>query len=102
MMIPPILFLLRPGFEDPAYGEGQFFCADCLMMEGWLAVNPEAAAQLDVRRVAFPRPRTAIIELIGEEQQACPVLIISPEEVSVGADRIVGALAEKFGTPRLH
>lgn len=101
-MTPPILFLLPPGFEDPAYGEGQFFCPDCLMMEGWLAVNPEAAAQLDVRRVEFPRPRTAIIELIGEERQACPVLIISPEEVYVGADRIVGALAEILGTPRLH
>ena len=32
--------------------------------------------QLDVRRIAFPRPRSEVIELVGEGHQGLPKLVM--------------------------
>lgn len=69
-----ILFLLLPGFTDNA--GGPFFCPECAMVEGFLRYAPEVESQLVVHRIAFPRPRGAVIEQLGEPHQGCPVLIL--------------------------
>lgn len=70
-----ILFLLESGFLD---GTGApYFCPDCVMLEGLLALYPALNASLDVRRVVFPRPRAEIVALLGVEHQSCPVLIVA-------------------------
>jgi len=69
-----ILFLLKEKFED---GPGQpYYCPQCAEINGVLAYFPELRHRLDVRYVDFPRPRQAIIELIGEASQGCPVLVL--------------------------
>ncbi|WP_202214271.1 DUF3088 family protein [Methylacidimicrobium sp. AP8] len=71
------LFLLAPGFQD---GEGApYYCPYCAIFEGLLALYPQLGQELDVRRVAFPRPRREIVELLGAEHQSCPVLILGRE-----------------------
>jgi hypothetical protein len=74
------LFLLTPGFTDSARdGEGKkYYCPDCAFLEGVLACCPELRTQLDVRYVAYPRPRREIVELVGEAHQGCPNLLLDP------------------------
>ncbi len=66
------LFLLRPGFEDPDYPGAVFYCWHCALIEGVLASFPMLAASIDVERVAWPRPRMAVVELLGIENQSLP------------------------------
>ena len=69
-----ILFLLNPGFQDG--DEGPFFCPHSAAMEGLLKYVPKIETKVDVRRVEFQRPRHEIIDLLGEENQNTPVLIL--------------------------
>jgi len=70
------LFIIKAPFEDQAL-DGTWFCTACATMEGALLANPHWAIRIDVKRSAFPRPRTEIINLIGEENQGMPVLVLA-------------------------
>ena len=69
------LFILRAPFEDREL-EGAWFCTSCATMEGALLANPHWANRIDVKRSEHPRPRREIINLIGEENQSMPVLVL--------------------------
>ncbi|MER9934206.1 DUF3088 domain-containing protein [Mesorhizobium sp. M0088] len=109
------LFLLKPDFEDAAYPEQRFFCRHCALVEGVLASFPKLLDRIEVNRVGFPRPRQAVIDLIGAENQALPVLVLAGgqqiEQASKvangrkfvsGADAIIATLAELYGIPVPH
>ena len=74
-----ILFLLKPGFSDPALPGQDFYCWHCALMEGVLASFPDLGAGLEVRRIAFPRPRVEVIALIGDANQSLPVLVLAED-----------------------
>ncbi|RMF94933.1 MAG: DUF3088 domain-containing protein [Candidatus Schekmanbacteria bacterium] len=80
-MARPILFLLKPGFFDGS--EGPFFCPDCAMVEGFLAYMPQIGDEVEIRRIDFKKPRKEIVELLGEENQGCPVLILTNDADNV-------------------
>ncbi|WP_374631013.1 DUF3088 domain-containing protein [Ferrovibrio sp.] len=114
-MTKDILFLLRPGFEDPAYPAQVFYCWHCALMEGVLASFPALAARLDVRRIAWPRPRQPVIDLVGEANQSLPLLVLGHGASSVHQtgiyqgrafvaekDKILAALSERHGFPDPH
>lgn len=69
-----ILFILKPGFYDGE--DGPYFCPHSAALEGFIKYVPEIEEKVDVRRVEFPRPRKDIVELIGEENQGSPVLVL--------------------------
>lgn len=71
-----ILFLLEPGFEENAT---HWFCPYSAQVVGFLEYFPAARATLDVREVGFAKPRRPIVELIGEELQSCPVLVLATD-----------------------
>ena len=109
------LYLLQPGFEDPAYPGQIFYCWHCALMEGVLASFPELASRLVVERIAWPRPRRPVVELLGEENQSLPLLVLANGETSphqTGAyegrafisnkDKILAALSERHGFPDPH
>lgn len=109
------LFLLRPGFEDPAYPGQQFYCWHCALMEGVLASFPELASRLDVERIEWPRPRLPVITLVGEGNQSLPLLVLADEATSPhqtgtyqgrnfisDKDKILAALSERHGFPAPH
>ena len=114
-MSKPILFTLKPNLVE---GGRTFFCPDCAMVAGVLSYHPEVAAQLDVRSVDFARPRPAVIELLGAENQGCPVLILPADAVAppvevhartangrmfiAGAREIATYLASTFGGTLPH
>jgi hypothetical protein len=72
------LFLLLPSFADPRAGPGLFHCPFSARIEGMLAFYPFLRSRMDVHYLDFPRPRTAIVDLIGPEQQSCPVIVLPP------------------------
>jgi len=82
------LIILKPDFLDPAYPGTRFYCWHCALMEGVLASFPELHDRIDVQRIAWPRPRQAVIDLIGSANQSLPVLILAddaPDELATGS-----------------
>ncbi|HEV2502115.1 MAG TPA: DUF3088 domain-containing protein [Mesorhizobium sp.] len=111
----PQLFLLSPDFEDAAYPEQRFFCRHSALVEGVIASFPALEDLLEIRRVDFKRPRAAVVALVGEANQALPVLILPPGETSgqasgeaggrefvAGAEPIIAALVERGLVPPPH
>ncbi|MCX2723408.1 DUF3088 domain-containing protein [Roseibium salinum] len=96
------LCLLAPGFEDPAYPGKTFYCWHCALMEGVLASFPELAAKLDVRRIAWPKPRREVADLLGEENQSLPVLVLAEGGFIDDKDLILAALTERHGFAHPH
>lgn len=109
------LLLLRPDFEDPAYPGRRFYCWHCALIEGVLGSFPALAERLNVERVAWPKPRQAVIALVGEENQSLPLLVLaigatSPHQTGshrgrafiADKDAILAALSERHGFPDPH
>lgn len=109
------LFLLQPGFSDPAYPGDVFYCWHCALMEGLLTSFPELAARIDVHRIAWPRPRPELVSLLGPDNQSCPVLILAGETADHAdvkhngdvafiddKDAILRALSDRHGIPIPH
>ncbi len=97
-----VLFVLKPGFADPSFPGKTFFCWECAYIEGVLASFPAIAAQLEVRRIAWPRPREELVERVGEENQSCPVLVFPDGTFAAGAKAVVEALQRRHGLPDVH
>ncbi len=68
------LYLLKPDFMDQS--AGPYFCPGCAQMVGLLEFYPALKQHLQIRWLDFPRPRPELIELLGEEKQSCPVLVL--------------------------
>lgn len=111
------VFLLQPGFEDPARPGDRYFCPYSNQIEGLLASHPQLAAKVEVTRLPFPRPRQPVIALVGEENQSLPVLVLGdepgpiPQDAAVAPNgarfvsdtrRILELLAQRYGLPRPH
>jgi hypothetical protein len=109
------LFLLSPDFEDPAYPGQRFYCWHCALIEGVLASFPALAGSIDVVRIAWPRPRLAVIDVVGEENQSLPLMVLADGATSAhqtgshqgrafiaDKDGILATLAERHGFPIPH
>lgn len=101
------LFLLEHDFADPALGgERIFYCKDCMTIEGLLATFPERAANIDVVRVAWPRPRAAVVDAIGAANQNLPALVWAKDDGRAGfaneIEALLAALATRHGFPERH
>ena len=70
-MTKDTLFLLHD-YADPDHGGESFYCEACKTVEGVLAAYPELSEKLEIVRVPWPRPRKAVVEAIGEDNQNCP------------------------------
>lgn len=68
------LFLLKPDFDD---GGEKWFCPGCAQVEGMLSFFPQLREKLDIKYIDFPRPRPAVVELVGPDNQGCPVLVLA-------------------------
>jgi hypothetical protein len=96
------LFLLDHEFADPAFGGARvFYCKDCMTIEGLLAAFPDRAANLDVVRVPWPRPRAAVVEAIGEANQNLPALAFDGGFVNE-IEALLAALNARHGFPERH
>jgi len=71
-----ILFLLPADFDD---GGATWYCRECAEVRGLLAYYPRLETKLDVRVADYPRPRPAMVELLGEAHQNCPTLVVADD-----------------------
>jgi hypothetical protein len=78
------LYLIRPDFLDQ--GKGPYFCPGCAQMVGLLDYYPTLKQHLDVCLVDYQRPRPALVKLLGEENQSCPVLILGTKPQGLPTD----------------
>lgn len=76
------LFMLRPGFFSGS--EGPLYCSDAVAIEGMLSFFPQLRSAIEVEYIDAPRPRKAIVEVIGEENQSTPVLVLGDAQVVNG------------------
>lgn len=81
------LFLLKPDFQDPG-DETRYFCPSCAFLEGVLGFYPRLREALRVSYVDYPRPRPAIVALLGEANQGCPVLVLAREARTDGIEGV--------------
>jgi hypothetical protein len=95
------LFLLEHEFADPGLGGRDFYCKDCMTIEGLLAAFPERAAAIDVIRVPWPRPRAQVIEAIGEANQNLPALVWDGDFANE-IDALLAALHIRHDFPERH
>lgn len=51
-----------------------------MALEGLLACFPALRDEIDVVHVQFERPRTVVIDVIGEEHQGCPALVLAESD----------------------
>jgi hypothetical protein len=109
------LFLLQPDFHDPAYPGQRFYCWHCALMEGVLASFPQLTSLLDVERIAWPKPRQAVVDLVGGENQSLPLLVLADHVAAEfatrsfqgrrfveGKDAILAALSKRYAIPDPH
>jgi hypothetical protein len=71
------LFIMKPGFTNG--GLGPLYCGDSAPVEGMLSFFPQLREQVDVSYIEFPRPRAPLFELLGEDNQGIPVLILASD-----------------------
>ncbi|HVJ01263.1 MAG TPA: DUF3088 family protein [Sphingomonas sp.] len=95
------LFLLPSEFADPDLPGRSFYCQDCITIEGLLAAFPDRAANIEVIRIAYPRPRPQVIAAIGEANQNLPALVWDGGFAN-DMPSLLRALHERHGFPERH
>lgn len=89
-----ILFLLKESFPD---GPGMpYYCPHCAEVTGVLAYFPKLRHALDVRYVDFPKPRQEIVQMLGEANQSCPVLILADKPPLDAMEMVTGQVNGRF------
>ena len=68
------LLLLNPDWRDDE--GGPWFCPAGAFIEGVLAFYPALRDQLDIVYLDHARPRLPVIDLVGEDHQSCPILVL--------------------------
>ena len=91
-MTRDILFLLPSDFKDNGRRE---YCPECAEIWGVLAYYPEIKETLDIRYQPVARPRAEIVEMLGEDNQNCPTLVLA-SGVEAGAAEVKAANGHRF------
>jgi hypothetical protein len=60
------------------------------MVEGFLGYFPQVRETLDITYYPFPRPRAAIVALVGEANQSMPVLVLDGPSDHPDAQQVNG------------
>lgn len=69
-----ILFFLPPGFEDNGRRE---YCPECAELWGLLSWFPSVRESLTVKYIPIARPRQIMVDMLGEDHQNGPTLVLS-------------------------
>ena len=89
-----ILFLLKHDFKD---GAGPpYFCPHCAEISGVLGYFPQLKYHLDIHYVDFPRPRAALVELLGAANQNCPTLVLAEKPGLDALEMMSGEFNSRF------
>lgn len=97
------LFLLKADFKDLNRADNKnYYCPDCAIIEGLLSYYPRLRAELEVNYLDFARPRKPLVDLIGDANQSCPVLVLENGSFINDPDEIRRHLTESFRIGHSH
>lgn len=97
------LFLLKADFLDAIRADGKiYFCPECSPIEGLLSYYPRLRKELNVYYVDFNRPRKVLVDLIGEANQSCPVLVLEDGTFINEPHKIISHLTENHQIGHSH
>jgi len=97
------IFLIKADFQDVNRGEEKrYFCPDCNTIEGLLSYYPRLRNELEINYVDYARPRPQIVELLGEENQSCPVLVREDGTFINEPNEIIRHLVENYKIGKPH
>ena len=96
------LYILEREFLDPAFPSAVFYCKDCILIEGLLAMFPDCTSDLDVIRVPWPRPRPEVVAVIGVENQNLPAIVFAEGGFENEIGQVLSALHSRHGFPECH
>jgi hypothetical protein len=97
------LFLLKPDFQDVNRADGKsYFCPDCAILEGLLSFYPWLREKLEVHYLDFSRPRKVLVDLLGEANQSCPVLVLTDGSFINQPDDIIHYLVDNYQIGHPH
>jgi hypothetical protein len=74
------LFVLRPGFDDKGTS---YFCPYSAQVIGFLDYYPNVRDSLEVIEIDFAKPRKPLSDLLGEDHQSAPMLVLGDTHVNV-------------------
>jgi hypothetical protein len=78
------LFVLRPGFDDKGV---KYFCPYSAQVIGFLTYYPDVRQSVEVIELEFPKPRRPLSDLLDEQHQSAPMLVLAGEpQVVSGVD----------------
>jgi Protein of unknown function (DUF3088) len=75
-----VLFLLTGAWDDSEGGHR--LCIDCCTMEGALKVNPHWRDAVTLVRVEHARPRAPIVDLLNDDNQNAPTLVLADDTIA--------------------
>lgn len=87
------LFVFRPGFTDQ---DTTYFCPFSAQIIGFLTYYPQVRDSLEIVELDFPKPRKALVDLVGEDHQAAPLLVLGGEPVPVPRVTVSEANGHRF------
>ena len=74
------LFVFKPGF---IHNGKPSVCPFSAQIVGYLAWFPQLRDTVDVVEIDYPKPRTQLINLLGEDHQSAPQLVIGDKPATV-------------------
>jgi hypothetical protein len=87
------LFVLKPNFTDKA---GDYFCPYSAQVIGFLTYYPEVRDTIQLVELDFPKPRKPLVDLVGEQHQSAPMLVLAGDPASVPEVKISESNSHKF------
>lgn len=70
------LFLLPAGFKEEERWE---YCPKCAEISGVMAYYPAIKESVEVIYQEITKPRLQLVERLGDKNQNCPTLVLSPD-----------------------
>jgi len=67
--------------------------SDLAQVIGMLTYYPQLRDTVDVVELPWPRPRQPLVDLLGEDHQALPLLVLGLATAPAAVDRVTIALA---------
>lgn len=87
------LFVYRPGFTD---GGTTYFCPFSAQIMGFLTYYPQVRDSIELVELDYPKPRKPLVDLVGEDHQAAPMLVLAGETVAVPRVTVGEANGHRF------
>lgn len=87
------LFVYSRSFND---GTKEAFCPYSAQVIGFLTYYPEVRETLDLVEIGFRRPREALVDMLGEQYQSAPMLILGGDPVAVPGVTVGEANGHRF------